>query len=237
MDRRRSVSMDVSMSIPPPPPASMENLSLSDDKIAIVVPHMSPSNKILPLGFQFQHNEPSHPPPDGFATRVALPFIKKVAAELLGTFLLVFTVLSALVTDQAHSGALGPLGVEAAVGLAMVVLVSSLAHVSGGHMNPALLGSTAASFAAKALYGGGPVDLGAAAATVPAVGAAEAFLVEFAATFVFLFVVTALATDPKAEVDRGVDESGEDAGSTWWLRRWAPLLGQGLTMRSSCVLG
>jgi len=150
-----------------------------------------------------------------------LPLIKKVAAELLGTFLLVFTVLSALVTDRAHGGALGPLGVAAAAGLAMVVLVLSLAHVSGGHMNPAvsvamaafghlprphlapyvaaqLLGSTAASFAAKALYGGGAVDLGAAVATVPAVGAAEAFLVEFAATFVFLFVVTALATDPKA---------------------------------------
>jgi len=225
MDRRRSVSMDVSMSIPPPLPASMENL-MTDDKVAIVIPQRSPPNKILPLGFQ--HNElPSHPPAGGFADaeRVApLPLIKKVAAELLGTFLLVFTVLSALVTDRAHGGALGPLGVAAAAGLAMVVLVLSLAHVSGGHMNPAvsvamaalghlprphlapyvaaqLLGSTAASFAAKALYGGGggPVDdLRAAVATVPAVGAAEAFLVEFAATFVFLFVVTALATDPKA---------------------------------------
>jgi len=200
----------------------MENL-MTDDKVAIVIPQRSPPNKILPLGFQ--HNElPSHPPAGGFADaeRVApLPLIKKVAAELLGTFLLVFIVLSALITDQAHGGALGLLGVAAAAGLAMVVLISSLAHVSGGHMNPAvsvamaafghlprphlapyvaaqLLGSTAASFAAKALYGGGAVDLGAAVATVPAVGAAEAFLVEFAATFVFLFVVTALATDPKA---------------------------------------
>jgi aquaporin NIP len=210
--------MDVSMSIPPPAAAaSME--TMSDDKIAIFIPPRSPSNKILPLGFQ--HTEPSHPPPGGSAERVALPLIKKVVAELLGTFLLVFIVLSALITDAAHGGALGPLGMAAAAGLAMVVLVSSLAHVSGGHMNPAvsvamaalghlprphlapyvaaqLLGSTAASFAAKALYGGGPADLGAAVATVPAVGAAEAFLVEFAATFVFLFVVTALATDPNA---------------------------------------
>ncbi|PUZ50094.1 hypothetical protein GQ55_6G032100 [Panicum hallii var. hallii] len=218
MDRRRSVSMDVSMSIPPPAAAaSME--TMSDDKIAIFIPPRSPSNKILPLGFQ--HTEPSHPPPGGSAEMVALPLIKKVVAELLGTFLLVFIVLSALITDAAHGGARGPLGMAAAAGLAMVVLVSSLAHVSGGHMNPAvsvamaalghlprphlapyvaaqLLGSTAASFAAKALYGGGPADLGAAVATVPAVGAAEAFLVEFAATFVFLFVVTALATDPNA---------------------------------------
>jgi len=83
--------------------------------------------------------------------------------------------------------------------------MAAFGHLPRPHLAPyvaaQLLGSTAASFAAKALYGGGggPVDdLRAAVATVPAVGAAEAFLVEFAATFVFLFVVTALATDPKA---------------------------------------
>ncbi|RCV30055.1 hypothetical protein SETIT_6G063300v2 [Setaria italica] len=217
MDRRRSASMDVSVSIPAAA-SPMENMS--DDKIAIVIPHRSPSNKILPLGFQLQQHEPSpHPPPTGFAERVALPLIKKVAAELLGTFLLVFTVLSALITDEAHGGALGLPGVAAAAGMAIVVLVSSLAHVSGGHMNPAvsaamaafghlprphlapyvaaqLLGSTAASFAAKALYD--PLNMGATVATVPTIGGAEAFAVEFATTFVFLFVVTALATDPKA---------------------------------------
>lgn len=144
----------------------------------------------------------------------------QVVAELLGTFLLVFTVMSALIMNEEHGGALGLLGVAVTAGLAMVVLVSSLAHVSGGHINPAvstamaaygylpwshfapyvaaqLLGSTAASFAAKALYGN-PVNLGAIVATVPKVGAMEAFLVEFITTFTFLFVVTALATDPKA---------------------------------------
>ncbi|OEL26416.1 Aquaporin NIP3-2 [Dichanthelium oligosanthes] len=219
MDRRRSVSMDVSVSIPSAAAAaSMENMS--DDRIAIIIPQRSPSNKILPLGFQ--QNEPSQPPP-GSAKRVALPLIKKVVAELLGTFLLVFTVVSALIMNEAHGGALGLVGVAATAGLAMVVIVSSLAHVSGGHINPAvsvamaafghlprphlapyvaaqLLGSVAASFAARALYADLiPVhNLGATVATVPRLGDAEAFLVEFATTFVFLFVVTALATDPKA---------------------------------------
>ncbi|CAO2186937.1 unnamed protein product [Urochloa humidicola] len=221
MDRgsRRSVSMDVSVSIPGAAAGGGSPMaSISDDKIAIVIPHRSPSNKILPLGFQ-QH-EPSHPPP-GFAKRVVLPLIKKVVAELLGTFLLVFIVLSALIADKAHGSALGLVGVAAAAGLAMVVLISSLGHVSGAHINPAvsvamasfghlpaahlapyvtaqLLGSTAAAFAAKALYGGDLVaNLGATMATVPTVGNTEAFLIEFAATFVFLFVVT----DPKAVKD------------------------------------
>jgi aquaporin NIP len=144
----------------------------------------------------------------------------QVAAELLGTFLLVFIVLSAAITDEAHGGALGLPGLAAAAGLAVAVLVSSLAHVSGGHINPAvsaamaalghmprrhlapyvaaqLLGATAASFAAKALYDD-PANMGATVATVPTVGGAQAFAVEFATTFVFLFVVTALATDPRA---------------------------------------
>nr|CAB3482130.1 unnamed protein product [Digitaria exilis] len=218
MDRRRSASMDVSVSIPAAAVAGSPMEIMSDDKIAIIIPQRSPSNKILPLGFQ--QNEPSHPPPSGFAKRVVVPLLKKVVAEMLGTFLLVFTVMSALIMNELNGGALGLLGVALAAGLAMVVIVSSLAHVSGGHINPAvttamaafghlplshfapyvaaqLLGSTAASFAAKALYGD-PVNLGATVATVPKVGAMEAFLIEFITTFTFLFVVTSLATDPKA---------------------------------------
>lgn len=147
--------------------------------------------------------------------------IYQVAAELLGTFLLVFTVLSALITNEAHGGALGVLGVAVAGGAAVVVVVSSIFHVSGGHVNPAvsvamavfghlppahlalyaaaqLLGSVAASFVAKALYAGPANLLGPTVATVPSVGASQAFWVEFITTFVVLFVVTALATDPKA---------------------------------------
>ncbi|CAO2164433.1 unnamed protein product [Urochloa humidicola] len=139
---------------------------------------------------------------------------------MLGTFLLVFIVLSALIADKVHGSSLGLVGVAAAAELAMVVIISSLGHVPGAHINPAvsvamaafghlptvhltpyitaqLLGSTAAAFAAKALHGS-PANLGTTVATIPSVGDAEAFLIEFAATFVFLFIVTALATDPKA---------------------------------------
>jgi aquaporin NIP len=141
-------------------------------------------------------------------------------AEFLGTFLLIFTVLSALIMNEEHGGALGLLSVAAAAGSAVMVIVASLVHVSGGHLNPAVsvamatfgflprahllpyvaaqfLGSMTASFAAKAVYSN-PANLGATVATVPTVGAGEALVVEFVTTFVLLFVITALATDPKA---------------------------------------
>ncbi|XP_062195006.1 aquaporin NIP3-2-like [Phragmites australis] len=209
--------MDVSVSIPAAA-ASMENMS--DDKIAIIIPQMSPflpkspSNKILPLGLQ---NEAAHPA-RSFAKRAALLLIKKVVAEFLGTFLLMFALLSALIMNEKHGGALGLLGVAATAGLAVVVIVASLVHVSGSHLNPAVsiamtvfgylppahlvpymaaqfLGSTGASFAVKTIYDS--PNLGATIATVPALGTTSCF-VEFITTFILLFVITALSTDPKA---------------------------------------
>ncbi|EES14542.1 hypothetical protein BDA96_07G041700 [Sorghum bicolor] len=218
--RRRSVSsVDVSLSIPSAPAASMlvDKDNMSDDKISIFIPQRSPSNKIRPLGFQ--QNEASNDPPPLSAKSMTLALIKKVVAEFLGTFLLIFTVVSALIMNETHNGALGLLGVAATAGMAVVVIVSSIFHVSGGQLNPAvsvtmvvfghlppahlvpyivaqLLGSTAASFVAKALYD--PVNLGAIVATVPRIGAFEAFWVEFITTFILLFVITALATDTRA---------------------------------------
>ncbi|CAO2164421.1 unnamed protein product [Urochloa humidicola] len=222
MAHMRSISMDLTLS-GIPGAASTENLS--DDKIAIIVPQSSPilskspSNKTLPQWVKSEDS--SHQAPD-IEKRAALGLVKKVAAELLGTFLLIFIVLSTLMMNS-HGGALGPVGVAAVAGSAVAVIVASLAHVSGAHLNPAvsaamalfgylprlqllpyvaaqLLGSMAASFAAKAVYGGdlAASSLGAAVATVPTVGAAQAVAVEFVATFVLAFVITALSTDPKA---------------------------------------
>ncbi|GJN12457.1 hypothetical protein PR202_ga30736 [Eleusine coracana subsp. coracana] len=216
--------MDVSLNIPAAPAASMEE-SMSEERIpAMMLPRrtampVSSPNKIMPLGFHSESPQ-SHPDPS-FAKRVTFPLIKKVVAELLGTFLLVFMVLSALIMNEAHGGTLGLLGVASTAGLAMVVLVSSLGHVSGGHMNPSVsiamavfrhlplahlapylaaqvLGATCASFAAKAMYRDLVSNLASTVTTVPAIGATEAFFIEFMTTFAFLFVVTALATDPNA---------------------------------------
>jgi len=69
--------MDVSLSIPSAPAASMlvDKDNMSDDKISIFIPR-SPSNKTKPLGFQ--QNEASDDPPPLSAKSMTLALIKKV---------------------------------------------------------------------------------------------------------------------------------------------------------------
>ena len=145
-----------------------------------------------------------------------VPLVKKVAAEFIGTFILMFTVVSTIVADAQRGGVEGLLGVAASAGLAVVAVVLAVVHVSGSHLNPAVslamgvfghlprahvlpyaasqtLGSAAATFLAKGMYR--PVDPG-VMATVPRVGAGEAFVLELVLTFVLMFVIASVATDP-----------------------------------------
>ncbi|CAO2186938.1 unnamed protein product [Urochloa humidicola] len=210
--------MDIRVSIPAvaPPMAST-----SDNKVAIVIPQRSPSNEILPL--ESQQHEPSSHPTSGFAKWVDLPLIKRLVAELLSMFVLFFTIAWVVLVADAEvhgGGGLNRVGVAAAAGLAMVVLILFLTHVSGAHMNPFVsatmldlppsrsmaylavyfaamfLAGGATGLAAKALYG--YQESYDPFATPMWAGDAEAFLVEFAATFVLFIVVVKLATDNRA---------------------------------------
>ncbi|CAO2186947.1 unnamed protein product [Urochloa humidicola] len=161
-------------------------------------------------------DEPSPPPPP-------VPLVKKVAAEFIGTFILMFTVLSAIIADAdaaAHhptAAAAGiPLGVAAAAGLAVVAVVLAVVDISGSHLNPAVslamglfghlprahvapyaaaqtAGAAAAAFLARGVLR--PPDPR-VMASVPSGGAGEAFVVELVLTFVLVFVIAAVATDP-----------------------------------------
>ena len=65
---------------------------------------------------------------------------QRLTAEFLGTFALVFFGVGAICADQFLHGAGGPnlFLIAAAQGLAFAVLYSALAHISGGHFNPAI---------------------------------------------------------------------------------------------------
>jgi MIP family channel proteins len=68
--------------------------------------------------------------------------LQKLAAEFIGTFAIVFVAAGAACADRylqmQTQPSFGLIGIALAYGLATAVMVSSFAHVSGGHLNPAV---------------------------------------------------------------------------------------------------
>ncbi len=141
---------------------------------------------------------------------------QKVGAEFVGTFALVFAGCGAIAAD-AGGGGVGHVGVSLTFGLVIMVMVYATGHISGAHFNPAVtlafaavgrfpwrevpayvLGQCGAAIVAAGLLavslGGG--ELG---ATVPSAGIGPALLFEAVLSFFLMFVITAVATDARAE--------------------------------------
>jgi MIP family channel proteins len=149
-------------------------------------------------------------------------------AELVGTFVLVFggtaVAVAAILSRPTAGGAYGSLAVALAFGLSLAIVVASIGHVSGAHVNPAvtlgmaatgkfpwnyapayigaqLVGAVLAALATWLTFGGaGARSQAKLAGTYPAqgVGDLQAFLVEILITFILVFVVMAVATDERA---------------------------------------
>jgi aquaporin Z len=64
---------------------------------------------------------------------------RALAAEFVGTFMLMSSVLgAAFYSFGAPNGAAGILGVAFSIGLTVMALAFSIGHISGGHFNPAV---------------------------------------------------------------------------------------------------
>lgn len=68
---------------------------------------------------------------------------QKMIAEFVGTFALIFMGCGAICADQliktsGNPAGLGLFGIAAAFGLAIAIMVTSVGHISGGHLNPAV---------------------------------------------------------------------------------------------------
>src|SRR5476651_1437716 len=63
---------------------------------------------------------------------------KALIAEFIGTFTLIFIGVGSIVADYLSGGKVGLTGIALAHGLAIAVMVSATAAVSGGHLNPAV---------------------------------------------------------------------------------------------------
>jgi MIP family channel proteins len=141
---------------------------------------------------------------------------RRLAAELIGTFVLVFAGCGAIVVD-AQSHALGHLGVALAFGLVITAMIYAVGHVSGAHFNPAVSFAFALTrhfpWPRVALYWGAQgagallaalflrASLGNHAslgATLPSGSQAQSFVWEGLLTFVLMFVIMAVATDARA---------------------------------------
>src|SRR6201996_3597962 len=64
--------------------------------------------------------------------------IKKYAAEVLGTFCLVFAGTGAIVINDISGGAITEPGIALTFGLAVLAMIYAVGDVSGAHLNPAV---------------------------------------------------------------------------------------------------
>lgn len=131
---------------------------------------------------------------------------KKLVAEVIGTFILVFLGTCAIVY---MGGDIGKLGIAFAFGLAVVAAAYGIGAISGAHLNPAVsigmvtagrmsvgdfvgyviaqvIGAVLAIIVIKVM---GTPDGGLGATTVGASGTAAAFIFEAVATFLFVTVI------------------------------------------------
>jgi aquaporin Z len=149
--------------------------------------------------------------------------MKKLTAEFLGTFALVFAGTGAIIINEVSGGAITHVGVALTFGLIVLAMIYTLGDVSGAHLNPAVTigfwaakrfpggevwryvaaqisGALLASLVLKVLFPAN-ANLG---ATHPAGSAMQSFVLEFILTFLLMFVILNVST--------GAKEKGVTAG-------------------------
>jgi aquaporin NIP len=142
--------------------------------------------------------------------------MRKYAAEMFGTFALVFAGTGAVVIDSVTGGGVGHVGVAVTFGLIVMAMIYAVGDVSGAHLNPAvtvgfwlagrlrgrwvgpyilsqLTGAIIASLLLRAMFSNA-AHLG---ATLPAGSALQSFALEAVLTGMLMFVILCVSTGPK----------------------------------------
>jgi aquaporin NIP len=142
--------------------------------------------------------------------------MKKLTAELFGTFALVFAGTGAVVINDISNGAVSHVGIALTFGLIVLAMIYALGDVSGAHLNPAVtiafaiagrfewmmaipyvasqtLGALAASVTLRMMFPQHPT-LG---LTAPAASEAQSFILETVLTLILMFVILSVSTGAK----------------------------------------
>jgi MIP family channel proteins len=142
--------------------------------------------------------------------------MRKYAAELIGTFALVFAGTGAIVINDVSGGKITHVGIALTFGLVVTAMIYALGDISGAHLNPAvtlgfwrsgrfpgrsvvpyivsqLAGALLASATLYVLFPKHPT-LG---ATLPAGADVQSFVLEFVLTFLLMFVILNISTGAK----------------------------------------
>jgi aquaporin Z len=142
--------------------------------------------------------------------------VNKYAAEVFGTFTLVFAGTGAVVIDHVTGGSVTHVGIAITFGSVVMAMIYALGDVSGAHLNPAVTvgfwlagrfsarcvgpyilcqsaGGIAASVMLRVLFG----NRGFLGATLPAGSEAQSFILEVVLTAILMFVILCVSTGPK----------------------------------------
>jgi len=142
--------------------------------------------------------------------------MRRLAAEFIGTFCLVFAGTGAVVINDVSSGAITHVGIALTFGLVVLAMIYSVGDISGAHLNPAVtlgffaagrfdrgqvlpylgsqcLGALAASLLLRLLFPQHPT-LG---STLPAGSDLQSFVLEFVLTALLMFVILSVSTGAK----------------------------------------
>ena len=142
--------------------------------------------------------------------------MKKYAAEVIGTFCLVFAGTGAIVVNDVSHGVITHVGIAITFGLIVMAMIQAIGDVSGAHINPAvtiafcaarrfeakqvvpyLVSQLAGAFAASGLLRVLFPDHASLGATLPAGSWGQSFVFEVVLTFMLMFVILNVSTGAK----------------------------------------